>query len=86
MAQIKCNVNKITLHQEDHKDKRTHVINPLECSIGPTETIEEKKKNHKLGVFFFEDDNVKDLIATDFAGQYLITSKRTQIYFYYVQL
>ena len=44
--------------------------------------LKKTKQNHKVDVFLIEDDDMKDLIAMDFAGRYPITSKRGHKYIF----
>lgn len=42
----------------------------------------KQSKNHKIGVFLVEDNNMKNLIAMDFTGHYSITSKQGHKYIF----
>ena len=44
--------------------------------------LKKRSKNHKVGVFLVEEDDMKKLIAMDFAGQYPITSKQGHKYIF----
>ena len=37
--------------------------------------LKKRSKNHQVGVFLVDDNNMKNLIAMDFAGRYPVTSK-----------
>ena len=44
--------------------------------------LKKRSKNHQVGVFLVDDDNMKNLIAMDFAGRYPVTSKRGHKYIF----
>ena len=48
---------------------------PSNVRLTGLKPLKKQSKNHKIGVFLVEEDDMKSLIAMDFAGRYPITSK-----------
>ena len=44
--------------------------------------LKKRSKNHKVGVFLVEEDDMKNMIAMDFAGRYPVTSKQGHKYIF----
>ena len=44
--------------------------------------LKKRNKNHKVGVFLVDDDDMKNLIVMDFAEQYPVTSKQGHKYIF----